>query len=200
MEELFTTFQNLDVLLQFFWGCAVIASIIFVIQFILTLFGIDHGDLSTDFDIHDGSTMDLGGTINLFTIKNLIGFLMGFGWAGVCFYNSISSTFLLILSSFAVGCLFVAMFILIYKQTRKLDRNNTFCINDCLNKTASVYLRIPAGGEGKGKVQISINGSVHEIDALTDEDGIKSGTIVKIVEVLDNETVKVINEQNNLVI
>ncbi|MDO4802395.1 MAG: hypothetical protein Q4A15_09545 [Prevotellaceae bacterium] len=92
------------------------------------------------------------------------------------------------------------MFILIYKQTRKLDRNNTFCINDCLNKTASVYLRIPAGGEGKGKVQISINGSVHEIDALTDEDQIKSGTIVKIVEVLDNETVKVINEQNNLVI
>ena len=55
----------------------------------------------------------------------------------------------------------------------------------------SVYLRIPATGSGKGKVQVSQNGSVHELDALTDGDEIPSGAKVKIVEIIDNETVKV---------
>lgn len=198
MNELMTAFQSMDTLLQAFWICALVASLVLVIQFVLMLIGIDHGDM--DFDVHDGDTLDLGGSLNLITVKNVIGFLVGFGWAGVCFYSSITSAFLLILVALLVGCLFVAMFIFIYKQGRKLDKDGTFRIADCLDKTASVYLRIPSGGEGKGKVQISINGSVHEIDALTDEDEIKSGQTVKIVEIVDNETVKVINEQHNLVI
>ena len=198
MNELLEMYKALEPIQQVFWGCAIIASVLFVIQFVLTIIGIDHD--SADFDFHDGDTTDLGGGMNLFTIKNLIGFIMGFGWAGVCLHGNITSTMLLLLISVLVGCLFVVMFIIIYKQTRKLDRNGAYDINDCLNKSASVYLRIPAGGEGKGKVQISLNGSVHEFYALTDEDGIPSGQTVRIVEVLDGETVKVINEQHNLVI
>ncbi|MCQ2075416.1 MAG: serine protease [Bacteroidaceae bacterium] len=191
-------FQNMDSLLQVFWVIALIASIIFVIQFVLTLIGMDHSDVDVDFD-GDG-TMDLGDGMNLFTIKNLFGFLVGFGWAGVCLYNSISSNIVRIIVALIVGILFVLMFVLIYKQTRKMDRNGAFDINDCLDKTATVYLRIPASGEGKGKVQISINGSVHEIDALTDEDAIPSGQNVKIVEIIDNETLKVVNNQFSTVI
>lgn len=198
MDNLFSMFQNCDTLLQVFWVIAIIASVVFVIQFILTLLGMDHSDIDVDFD-GDG-TMDLGDGLNLFSIKNLFGFLVGFGWAGVCLYDSITSDFVRILVAVFVGLLFVGMFVVIYKQTRKLDKSGNFDINDCLNKTANVYVRIPAGGEGKGKVQISINGSVHELDAITDEDPIPSGQSVKIVEVLDNETLKVINNQHNLVI
>ena len=198
MDNLITTFQGMDTLLQVFWIIALISSVVFVIQFILTLVGMDHSDIDVDFD-GDG-TMDFGDGINLFSIKNLFGFLVGFGWTGVCLYDSITSDFVRILVAVCVGCLFVAMFVLIYKQTRKLDRNGAFDIHDCLNKTANVYLRIPAGGEGKGKIQISINGSVHELDAITDEDAIPSGQNVKITEIIDNETLKVVNNQFNLVI
>ncbi len=183
----------METLLQVFWVIALVASIVFVIQFVLTLVGMDHSDIDVDFD-GDG-TMDLGDGMNLFTIKNLFGFFVGFGWAGVCLYDSISSDFVRIFIALVVGVLFVMMFVVIYKQTRKMDRNGAFDINDCVGKTASVYLRIPAGGEGKGKVQISINGSVQEIDALTDEDAIPSGQNVKIVEVVDSETLKVVNNQ-----
>lgn len=186
-------FQNMETLLQVFWVIALVASVVFVIQFILTLVGMDHSDIDVDFD-GDG-TMDLGDGMNLFTIKNLFGFFVGFGWTGVCLYDSINNDFVRILIALIVGILFVMMFVVIYKQTRKMDRNGAFDINDCIGKTASVYLRIPAGGEGKGKVQISINGSVHEIDALTDEDAIPSGQNVKIVEIVDSETLKVVNNQ-----
>ncbi|MCR4769435.1 MAG: serine protease [Bacteroidaceae bacterium] len=198
MGELINQFNNMDTLLQVFWGCSIVASLIFVIQLILTLIGMDHSDITVDFDGSD--TMDLGNGINLFSIKNLVNFFLGFGWAGVCLYNSISSSLLLILVAFLIGCAFVGMFIIIYKQTRKLEKNGAFSINDCLGKSASVYIRIPAGCTGKGKVQISIDGSVHEINALTDEDEIASGQNVKIVEIVDHETVKVVNTQYNLVI
>lgn len=198
MEELMTTFQGMDTILQVFWVCATVASLIFVIQFVLMLIGLDHSDI--DIDIHDGDTLDMGGSLNLFTIKNVIGFFVGFGWTGVCFYENITPVGLLIFVAILVGLVFVAMFVLIYKQTRKLDKDGTFSIQDCLGRSANVYLRIPQGCEGKGKIQISINGSVHEIDALTDEDKIESGMTVTVVEIVDNETVKVINQQHNLVI
>ena len=47
-------------------------------------------------------------------------------------------------------------------------------------------------GCGRGKVQFSVEGSVHEIDAITDDAlEIPTGTVVKIVEVFEGELVKV---------
>jgi len=189
MGDLMTMYGSLPLLLQIFWGCAVVASAIFVVQLVLTLIGMDSSDVDVDFD--GANTMDLGGGLNLFTIKNFIGFLVGFGWAGVCFYDTIPNTFLLLLVAFIVGCLFVGIFVVIYKQTKKLEHNGAFKIEDVKGTIVSVYLRIPAEGAGKGKVQVSQNGSVNELDALTDGDEIPSGAKVKIVDIIDNETVKV---------
>lgn len=191
MGELFAQYGAMPLLLQIFWGCAVVASLIFLVQMVLTLIGMDSSDMDVDFD--GANTMDLGGGLNLFTIKNFIGFLVGFGWAGVCFYNSITSSILLILVAVIVGLLFVGIFVVIYKQTKKLEHNGAFQIDEVKGTTVSVYLRIPAQGSGKGKVQVSQNGSVHELDALTDGEEIPSGTKVKVVEIVDNETVKVVH-------
>lgn len=191
-------YQGLDTMQQVFWACAIVASVIFIIQFILTMIGLDHSDIDVDFDGSD--TMDYGDGINLFSIKNFVNFFMGFGWAGVCLKDSISSSALLTTIAFVVGCLFVALFVFIRKQMNRLEKNGAFNINDTIGKSATVYLRIPAGCQGKGKIQISIDGSVHEIEALTDEDEISSGMKVKVIEVIDSETVKVINTQYNLVI
>lgn len=191
MGELFAQYGAMPLLLQIFWGCAVVASLIFLVQMVLTLIGMDSSDMDVDFD--GANTMDLGGGLNLFTIKNFIGFLVGFGWAGVCFYNSITSSILLILVAVIVGLLFVGIFVVIYKQTKKLEHNGAFQIDEVKGTTVSVYLRIPAQGSGKGKVQVSQNGSVHELDALTDGEEIPSGAKVKVVEIVDNETVKVVH-------
>ena len=198
MENLINMFGALEPMQKFFWGCALLASFVFLVQFILTLLGMDHTDMDVDFDGSD--TMDLGNGMNIFTMKNLVNFIMGFGWAGVCLKDSISNNILLIAVSVLVGMAFVAMFVFIYAKTRKLEKNGAFNIKDCQDRTAQVYIRIPAGGEGKGKVQISLNGSVQELDAITDEDAIPSGTTVKIIEVIEGDILKVENIQNNLVI
>ena len=197
---MFESFSNwytaLEPMQQTFWGCALVGSVVFVIQMILTLIGLDGHDVDTSFDVGDfgdtdGDTMDTGGGLSLFSIRSLVNFIVGFGWSGVSFHKLIGNNILLVLVSVAVGCAFVWLFFYIRKQTRKLESNGAFDIRNCEGKTANVYLRIPANGKGKGKVQISVNGSFHEIDALTDGDAIATGQKVRITEVIDGETLRV---------
>lgn len=50
-----------------------------------------------------------------------------------------------------------------------------------------MYLAIPENKSGKGKVQISVNGSFHELDAMTSStEKIPSGAVVKVIALENN--------------
>ena len=66
---------------QVFWACAIIGSVIFLIQLVCTLIGMDASDVEVDFD--GANTLDMGGGMSLFSVRALVNFLVGFGWAGV---------------------------------------------------------------------------------------------------------------------
>ena len=197
---MFESFANwysaMEPMQQMFWGCAIVASVVFLIQMLLTLIGMDGHDVDTSFDVADfgdvdSDTMDTGGGLSLFSIRSLVNFFVGFGWAGVSLREPIGNNWLLVVAAVGVGCLFVCLFFYIRKQTRKLEANGAFNIRNCEGKTANVYLRIPGNGEGKGKIQISVNGAYHEIDAMTDGEEIPTGRKVVITEVIDGETLRV---------
>jgi hypothetical protein len=65
--------------------------------------------------------------------------------------------------------------------------------------TGKVYIPIPAERSGTGKVQITINNSVREYIALTDGDAIKTDTPIKVVEVLNDNTL-LVEELNSLIV
>lgn len=174
-------FNHLEPLLKTFWFIAIPASIIFILQTVLTFTGADASDgADADFD------SDLSGTdtpFQLFSFRNLINFLLGFGWTGISFYDTFSNKTLLILISLLIGVLFVVLFFIIIKQIQKLAENNSFNFTNTLDKTAEVYLTIPAKKSGKGKILISVNGSFHELDAVTEKDEIKTGSMVRITKI-----------------
>lgn len=178
--------ENLDSLLKTFWYVAIPTSIIFIIQTIMTFVGADSTDgIDADFD------GDLGHTeapFQLFSLRNLINFLLGFSWTGISFYTTIQNSLFLILLSLAIGVLFVYFFFIIIKQVQKLAEDNSFKISNTLNKTAEVYIPIPEKKSGKGKIMISINGAFHELDAMTENDRIASNSIVKVVKI-DNDNI-----------
>ncbi|MGN6645589.1 MAG: serine protease [Cytophaga sp.] len=176
-------FDSLDPLLRVFWYIALPASVIFLIQTIMTFFGGDTADgLDADFD---GDLEDGDSHFQLFSFRNLINFLLGFSWTGISFYNSINHTLLIVLSV-AVGALFVYMFFAIIRELQKLAEDNSFSYEETLNKSAEVYLTIPGGKSGRGKILVSVNGSMHELDAMTENDvKIPSGSTVKIVKILN---------------
>lgn len=188
--------NNLEPMLRTYWIIAGIASLIFVIQTILTFIGVDGVDGA---DGGDGADVDFGGDTDthsggfpVFSIRNLANFLLGFGWGGVCFYQTFSSRSLVMICAFMTGAVFVVVFFLIVKVFLKLSRDNTFRIDDTLNKTADVYLGIPPEKSGKGKIQISVKGSVHELTALTAGERIPTGAKARVTEIIDGQTVMVV--------
>ena len=81
----------------------------------------------------------------------------------------------------------IAVFFILIKQILKLSEDNSFKIENTINKTADVYLTIPESKSGKGKVQISVNGSFHELDAMTlSTEKIPSGAVIKVIAVENN--------------
>lgn len=184
MQDLF---MSLDGGLKAFWIIACSASLVFVIQTALTFIGLgdtDAGldDLSTD-GVEDGSMS------GLFSFRNLINFLLGYGWSGVLLYDRIDARWALYLIAVFVGLLFVAAFVIMFRQMMRLAHDGSFHMEEALGLTADVYLRIPASRNGCGKVQFSVKGSVHETDAITDDaQELPTGSKVIIKEVIGNDT------------
>lgn len=197
MTDVFYEWYNgLPSTLQVYWVIALITSLVFVVQMVLTFIGIGDADADADFggdtDISDGSTLDAGGAMQLFTMRNIINFLLGLGWGGVCLYSVIPNAVVLSIVAILVGVAFVYVFILIYRQMRRFEKNGAFDIKECVGHTVDVYLTIPAKRSGSGKVQVSFYGSVQELAALTDSDSpIRSGAKVRIIEIVDGGTVLV---------
>lgn len=176
--------ENLEPLLKTFWFVAIPTSLIFIIQTIMTFLGVDSSDgLEADFD---GNFSDVEAPFQLFSLRNLINFLLGFGWTGISFFTTISNSIVLVILSLLVGVLFVYLFFVLMKQIQKLAENNSFNIANTLNKTAEVYLTIPENKKGKGKIMISVNGAFHELEAMSEKEKIQSGSVVKVVKIENN--------------
>lgn len=185
MENLLSLYEALPLMTQIFWGCAIVASIFMLVQLVLSLFGM--GDFEFDADVPNADGLDASGGMDLFTIKNITNFFVGFGWAGVSLRDVIVSDALLITVAIACGAIFVIIFIFLFKQLMKLESNGAVGIQECVGRSANVYLRIPSARTGKGKVQISLNGSIREYDAMTDDaTSIPTGAIVKVLELTGN--------------
>lgn len=175
-------FDNMDSMLRIFWYIAIPSSLFFLGQTIMTFVGMDSGDgLDADFD-SDLNTD--GGPMQLFTLRNLINFLLGFSWTGVSIYNKLESKFLVGLIATLVGLVFLFLFFFVIRQIKKLAEDNSFKLPMTIDKTGEVYLTIPALKKGTGKILISVNGAMHELAAATEEnENISSGSLVKVLRV-----------------
>ena len=187
-------YQALPPYLRAYWTIAIVVSIVFAIQMALTLIGLGDTDAGGDMDLDaggadmgdgNGDTMDTGGAIQLFTIRNMVNFLLGVGWGGVCLSGVIENRFLLAVAAIFCGCIMVGAFIIMYKQLMKLEGHGSYRIEESVGQVCEVYLRIPGQRSGSGKVQISFQGSVQELPAQTEGDAISSGTKVRVTQVVD---------------
>ena len=195
MTAFFDWYGALPPYLRAYWTIAIVVSIVFLIQMTLTLIGLgdtdaggDMGDFDTggaDMGDGNGDTMDTGGAIQLFTIRNTVNFLLGVGWGGVCLSSVIPNRFLLALAAILCGCIMVAAFIIMYRQLMKLESNGSYRIEESVGQICEVYIRIPGQRSGSGKVQISFHGSVQELPAQTEGEAIPSGTKVRVAKVID---------------
>ena len=174
------TFRSFDFMLQAYWVMAGVSSIIFIIQAIMTFMGFD---ADTDMDGGGDSDFDSEG-FHLISVKTIVCFLLGFGWTGVLFWDDVTSPWLLALLATLIGFGFMSLIAYLLFLVMKLDRDNSFRIEQTIGLSGEVYLTIPANGTQTGKVMVSVNGSMHELEAKTnDAESIPTGASVQITGV-----------------
>ena len=157
-------------------------------------------DMDTDFDVPDGG-FEGDPSMNLYTFRNLVNFLLGMSWTAILLQEQIASKALLMIIAFVVGALLVFAVMMMFKGLSKMQQSGNIDVyKSAIGCNGKVYLTVPAERKGTGKVQININNSVREYDALTDsEDDLKTGTSIKVTEVLDTNTL-LVEEINSLII
>ena len=191
---------SLDLFMKILWGIAIATSLIFILETVLTFIGIDH-DGSFDMDTSADGSFESEPSMNLYTFRNLVNFLLGMSWTAILLKEQIASTALLMLIAVVVGILLVAAVMYMFKWLSKMQQSGNIDVyKSAVGCIGKVYLSIPAQRKGAGKVQITINEAVREYDALTDsENELKTGASIKVIEVLDSSTL-LVEEMNSLII
>ncbi len=195
-----TWWTSLSTTMQVLWAITLSASLIFIIQTILTFLGAGgDGGIDTDFDT--SADVDLGGgdgtfdvdpSMNLLTFRNLVNFCLGFGWTSVLLYEKIPNHALLMFVAVLVGVALVAAVMWLFKWMSSMQQSGNIDIHaSAVGCEGKVYLTIPGERKGEGKVQITINNSVREYDALCEGDTIPTGSPIKVVGVINDHTLLV---------
>lgn len=175
--------NSLDLTLQIFYCIAIPATLVLLIQTFLMFIGIGDGD--ADFDapdvdfnsdgIPDDIDMDIDDvtgfeSLHIFTIRGIIAFFVIFGWVGVVMESA--NINLIITLAIAMLCGFAMMVLIAYlfKMVMRLKSDGNTDNRNALGSAGKVYLTIPPARSGEGKINIMLQGTYVERNAVTDED------------------------------
>lgn len=197
--------NGLDSVLQVLYCVAIPATLVLLLETIIAMAGGGHDvdisdtsglDLEPDFSIGDldiDLNMDMNihadvsdlPSLRLFTVQGVVAFLCISSWTGIITYGTMPLGMSLGLGSI-LGLL--AMFILakVMQMISKLNQNGTVDFRNALGQTARVYLVIPAAGQGMGKVNVTIQGSMRECNAISRGEQINTGAFVRIIDLEDD--------------
>ncbi len=176
---------------QIFWIIALVFSVLMLIQFILTLTGLDFGG-DTDGDLHgDITSLDHDHDFSIFSVRSIIAFFAFLGWTGVLMLGAGISLWLALLLGLVMGG--IAMFLVAYLifWFSRLGQEDNITVHEALYQTGEVYLLVPAARTGKGRVTVKTRNVMREWDAVTDGPALATGAKVLVVDILTENTLLV---------
>ncbi|TVR83452.1 MAG: hypothetical protein EA409_02955 [Saprospirales bacterium] len=168
---------------QVFFAIGAIASVFFVLLFIVSLLGLDadtdiDGDIGTDF----GEAADF----SVLSIRGVVAFFTFFGWGGFMILNSGGS--LILALGFSLFSGFAALFVVGYLLYvfNNLSESGNIDIRKALYQEAEVYL--PVGDESSpGRVHVIIAGRLRELEAISANNSrIGTGSLVSVIGIKED--------------
>lgn len=205
--------NSLELITQIFYCIAIPSTLILLIQTIMMLVGMgDDGDFSADADIGDAElgdapdgdvidgvfgentvseTPDFDGLdgLRIFTVRGIIAFLVVFGWVGIVMSGSGVPLWITLPVATIAGFFIMVLLAFLMRLVLKLRSNGNIDNRNAIGTAGKVYLTIPANRAGEGKVQILLQGSFVERNAVTDdEEALPTGSEVVVVGVSGGTT------------
>ena len=180
---------------QIFYCIAIPATLVLLIQTILMFFGIGDGDAdfdAPDFDfdgdgIGDDFDMDIDDvagleSLHIFTVRGIIAFFVIFGWVGVVMEAANINLLITLLVATACGFAMMVLIAYLFRIVMHLKSDGNTDNRNALGSAGKVYLTIPPSRSGEGKVNVMLQGTYVERNAVTDEtEAIPTGCEVIVV-------------------
>lgn len=201
--------ESLSLASRIFACVAIPATIVLLIQTILMLIGIGAdgdgvsdlgiGDSSADADMGDFDPADIHAmdmdALHIFTVRGIIAFFVVFGWVG--FVMDGAGIHFGITLPVAIACGFAMMVVLalLLRAVMRLRSGGNLDNKNALGTSGTVYLTVPPARRGTGKVNVLLQGSFVERDAVTDEqDAIPTGAEI-VVTGISGQTALVVKRK-----
>lgn len=180
--------------------CAIVGGLIMVIQFLMMVLGfgdfndvdvpddapdvdMDGGDVdASDTDVGSGNMISLARFLSFRVIVAASAFFGVIGlWADSANFHPIVSFAIALIGGWVAGAAvaFVMGFI------NKLQSSGNVKIESAVGKSATVYIPIPENKSNTGKIQLSIQGRIDEMEAMTPGPALPFGATVVIKEIVD---------------
>jgi hypothetical protein len=191
---------------EVYFACAIVGGTLIVCQFLLTLVGLGGGH-----DLGGGDHVDAGGHVDpvdhgvehatesthfvgLLTFRTLSAAAAFFGLTGVIGQNSGVAPVLGLLMAIAAGAAAVYLVGWTMKLLVRLNMDGTINIDRAAGCEGTVYLPIPGGKTGQGKVLVSVMSRTMEYKAIA-RDPLPTGAPITVVSVIGSDTVEVAPKQ-----
>jgi membrane protein implicated in regulation of membrane protease activity len=134
----------------------------------------------------------MDGSVGFFSLRSIVGFFVGFGWAGVIAFKAGWGVAGATGAAFGAGVIVMALIYLLVRLLYAQRSSGNIRMENAVGKTGRVYLSIPASGVHGGQVQITFQGQMLTLPALTKgAEPIPTGTAVIVREVIPPETLLV---------
>lgn len=172
---------------------AIPATVILVIQTIMTFVGMGDDGMDADFD---GDATDFDGdfevSLEIFTVRNFIAFVTFFGWGALWAFSAGNSQLISIILGSVSGLAMMFISAGFFYLMKKMTASGNLKIENAVGKTGEVYIPIPPNKAGRGKIQVTVQDSLRELEAMTESNTIlATGTLVKIVAIVNESVVLV---------
>jgi hypothetical protein len=206
MSNISVWWDGLQTIVKVLYCIAIPATLLMVIQTLLSLSGFGGG---TDINISDTSGLDFAATdidiaelptdapvstdfggLKFLTVQGFIIFFTIFSWTAIAFTAAgLPPTAGLAIGVLTGGAAMYGAAVLI-RFLRSLAYNGTVNLRNAIGETAEVYLPVPAKGGGTGKVTLNVQGRFMECDAVTNElSALNTGASVKVTDLQGNALV-----------
>lgn len=173
---------------QFFYGIGMLSGLAALVMGILAFVGMDQSDAVEAIDAA-GASHDGGG---VFSTKPIVGFFLGFGWAGGVSLETGLPLLGAIAIAIVAGAIIMALIVLMIRTIYSLKSDGTVRIADAIGAIGTVYVTLPPAKAAGGQVVVQFRGRQETLAALNNTSReISSGDKVKVVAVVDQRTVLV---------
>ena len=165
--------------LHLFWGIGLFGLVLIIFQAVFGILMGHDGDPSASgsIDVHGGH----GGAGSIISIKTISAMLLGFGLGGALLEQNGFSVGVSGLGGLGIGLLIGGAYFGLMRALYQLRSDGTSVLSDAINRSGTVYLRIPGKVSGAGEIQVSFGGRLQNVRAYTNGFEIPTGTVVRVI-------------------